>query len=107
MFGGYTRETWKGTDGDVLDPTAYLFTLTNPVSLPAKYVSTGKVRSIYRSPGYGPIFCAGWDLFLFYDGRSGTSFNSSQSFIDTTGRGVNTFNGQQNFKLDEVEVWAV
>ena len=109
VFGGYASVSWKSSNGTYsADASAFMFTLTNPVNQPAKYVPIANdPYAIYCNPTYGPTFGGGHCLHLFGDGgKPYTSFPSS-SYVDTTGRGSATFTGEYNFEIDEVEVWKV
>ena len=109
VFGGYASVSWKSSNGTYsADASAFMFTLTNPVNQPAKYMSVANTpHAIYCKPTYGPTFGGGFCLYLFGNGgKPYTSFPST-SYVDTTGRGYATFTGEYYFEIDEVEVWKV
>ena len=106
VFGGYTSVTWKGQGIWKVDDSAFLFTLTNPANQPAKYgVHPGNPDAIYCRPTYPTTFGGGHDMVFHFNGSPYTNFPNS--YVDTTGRGNATFNGEKNIQIDEIEVWVV
>ena len=115
VFGGYARASWKwdaacsGTYEYVVDRSAFIFSLTNPVNVPAKYEQKpDTLYSICRNPNVnnrGPCFGGGRDVGAYFSEQSYTNF--PHSYVDTTGRGNSTFNGEINYQIDEIEVWGV
>ena len=105
VFGGYTAVTWKGTNNYSADASAFIYTLSNPVNQPAKYVPRpGISHAILCNRSIGPTFGGGYDITVYFAGQSYTSFGS---YIDTTTRGDATFNGELYYDISDIEVWSV
>eukprot|EP00026_Physarum_polycephalum_P005143 Phypoly_transcript_05172.p1 GENE.Phypoly_transcript_05172~~Phypoly_transcript_05172.p1 ORF type:complete len:365 (+),score=43.73 Phypoly_transcript_05172:909-2003(+) len=109
IFGGYASMSWNSFGGYFGDSRCFLFTLTNPASIPpTKYVRNGNNRSLFGGVDFGPTFGAG-DLCLKND--TDTTIHAYSNFpakyIDTTNHGQKTFAGAQNFTISEVEVFEV
>lgn len=112
VFGGYTSQPWDGTSGSKSDPTAFLFTLTNPNEIPpTRYPIKPEEceNAIYCSTGGCAIFGDGRDLYVAPAAHQNTQSyaNFPTSYLDTTGRGQETFTGTQKFTIGEVEVYSV
>ena len=111
VFGGYASVSWKGINRNSswsADASAFMFTLTNPVNQPAKYVPVANTpHAIWCCPTYGPTFGNGHCLHLFGSGGKPYTNFPHTSYVDTTGRGAATFTGERYFEIDEVEVWKV
>jgi hypothetical protein len=107
IFGGFSTQTWnQSTTAYVGDPSAFLFTITNPHGIaPTKYLkNTSTTNGIYNQAGYGPTFGGGHDLHIA-NNHSGSYSGLGNSYTDTTGKGANTFTGASSFTPVEVEVW--
>lgn len=110
LFGGYTSISWKHSKVNVWDrdPTAFLFTLTNPHQIPpTKYPiqSTGN-RAIRSCDGYGPTF-GQYDICIHANSNEHQGSNSGfpNNYCDTTQMGSETFTGTTNFQTSEIEVY--
>ena len=96
--------------GASVAPEAFVFSLVNPAGAPpAKYcVEDPAQPSVCNSHVWGPSFGGGGSTGIecFFDG-----FNSCAGFpdnyVDTTGRGDATFNGEEEFYIETLEVWSV
>lgn len=65
VFGGYTKESWHSLGQFVNDPSASLFSLTNPLGIaPVKFEVSSPGNAIYCSANYGPTFGGGHDMCL-------------------------------------------
>ena len=77
IFGGYTAVEWTiRTDKTYkTDNTAFLFTLTNPASMPLKMkIKEGSEHyAVYHYSSWGPIFGNGWDLAVSSESNSNTN----------------------------------
>jgi len=108
LFGGFTSQSWIG-NGYKEDPTAFIFTLTNPHGIPpTKYTITNSNFAI----SCGPSRCAAFgrdDFYVESDHRGHYEAFSSfpESYDDSTGQGAETFTGEQYFFVLEVEVYSV
>ena len=111
LFGGYTAVAWTSSGGSYAnDSEAFLFTLTNPHSIPpTKYpinpASAG--NAVYHSVNYGPYF-GSYALGISYNSNSSQSTTQLPNvYIDTTGKGNNTFTGATNFLTKDIEVFKL
>lgn len=114
IFGGFTMESFSGHDNRIRDPNVFIYTLKNPHNIPpTKYLPREDMLqySIFSHSTYGPLFGSGntnTDI-----GISGSNYfiNFPNVFIDTTGKGFNTFTGSGKigsfFPVSEVEVWKL
>ncbi|CAF3422717.1 unnamed protein product [Rotaria socialis] len=112
LFGGYTSVSWTSNGGYKTDPTAFLFTLTNPHNIqPTKYPikSDKEDEAVCHNSSYGPRFGKGTDISA---GNGGTSRHSQYTnfpttYSDTTEKGDTTFTGAKTFTLLEIEVFKL
>jgi hypothetical protein len=112
LFGGYTSVAW-GVDGTYkTDTTAFLFTLTNPHNIPPTKYQIDPAKSanaVRHHSGHGPMFGSSQDLRLAANSNSNNSSRTTfpGSYIDTTGKGNNTFTGALNFTASDIEVFQL
>jgi hypothetical protein len=111
LFGGYTSIPWTSDGSYKNDTTAFLFTLTNPDNIPpTKYlINPNTGNAAYHNSSYGPTFGSGHDLHL---ANASNSHNASytnfpSAYLDTTGKGNNTFTGARNFTVSDIEVFKL
>jgi hypothetical protein len=111
IFGGYTSETWDGNCVHKSDPTAFIFTLSNPHSIPPTHYPI--LPSLYHqaiqcNPSFGALFGA-TDLHVYPAPNTLkiSCTNFPNSYEDTTGKGPKTFTGALNFSTKDVEVYLV
>ncbi|CAF1402277.1 unnamed protein product [Adineta steineri] len=112
IFGGYTVVPWTSNSQCKADRTAFLFTLINPHNIPpTKYIirSDRAAYAVYHNNSYGAIFGGGYDIHVSDNSNKNNSSSTDfpHSYIDTTGKGNNTFTGAKNFTTFEVEVYKV
>ncbi|CAF3336255.1 unnamed protein product [Rotaria socialis] len=112
LFGGYTAIPWTSDNSYKSDTTAFLFTLINPHNIPpAKYlIDTSKtVYTVNHTSGYGPTFGGGHDIHLAHanDANNSSYTNFPYTYLDTTGKGNNTFTGARNFTTSDIEVFKL
>eukprot|EP00026_Physarum_polycephalum_P014186 Phypoly_transcript_14674.p1 GENE.Phypoly_transcript_14674~~Phypoly_transcript_14674.p1 ORF type:complete len:222 (-),score=39.54 Phypoly_transcript_14674:73-738(-) len=111
LFGGYTPLSFDASSSYKSDQEMFLFTLTNPHSLPpTKYpLKKEDTYGIYCYSPYGPIFGGGHDILVSsYSHQNNFSYsNFPYSYTDTTGKGNTTFTGARNFTIREIEVFCV
>jgi len=112
LFGGYTAQTWEGS-AYRSDPAAFIFTLFNPHSLPpTKYsIKPNYVGcAVAANPDYLCVF-GNNDIRITADCTQFPNTNTysifPSSFVDTTGKGSETFTGQRRFTISEIEVYSV
>lgn len=108
IFGGYTSMSWTSPDSWVSssDPSAFLFTLKNPHSIPPTKYPIKKLhvsRAIFCSITHGPLF--GSDLEVYPNGTYRVRFPSC--YLDTSGYGQKTFTGIGDacHPFSIVEIW--
>ncbi|CAF3348644.1 unnamed protein product [Rotaria sp. Silwood2] len=113
LFGGYTSVDWTSSAGIGYknDTTAFLFTLTNPHNIPpTKYQidPTKAATAVWYGSGCGPWF-GEYDLGLVANSNSNNSSYTQfpSSYIDTSGKGNNTFTGARNFITSDIEVFQL
>lgn len=112
LFGGYTSASWDLSSTHKNDPTAFIFTLTNPHSIaPTKYIikPTEVSHAICCYGFYGPVFGRGHDIQVcpLSNETSNSWTNFPTSYIDTTSKGKETFTGAMSFSTTDVEVYSV
>eukprot|EP00026_Physarum_polycephalum_P005965 Phypoly_transcript_06004.p1 GENE.Phypoly_transcript_06004~~Phypoly_transcript_06004.p1 ORF type:complete len:499 (+),score=82.48 Phypoly_transcript_06004:119-1615(+) len=118
LFGGYNPENWESPDKPLYktNPSTFIFTLTNPHSLPpTKYTflhSDSNAHSTKNSKRHGPsfgeqVFWSG-DLQISSSDHSGyVNVNFPVSFVDSTGKGDNTFVGSSRSPIQDLLVYSV
>ncbi|CAF3018744.1 unnamed protein product [Rotaria sp. Silwood2] len=113
LFGGYTAILWISEVGSWKnDNTAFLFSLVNPYKIPpTKYlINPGQSgNAVNHHSIYGPCFGAGPDMYLANASNSNNSSytNFPSSYVNTTGKGNNTFTGARNFTASDIEVFKL
>jgi hypothetical protein len=112
LFGGYTSVAWTSTSAYKNDTNAFLFTLTNPHNIPpTKYQidSTKAANAVYHLGSCASIFGGCLDLVLHANSNSNNSSHTTfpYKYIDTTGKGNNTFTGAKNFTTSDIEVFKL
>ncbi|CAF2562409.1 unnamed protein product [Rotaria sp. Silwood2] len=122
LFGGYTAIPWSSSYHSYTnDTTAFLFTITNPYNIPpTKYLINPHQRGcavyhhrddgpIFGGIGYFPPFRSDNDIVV----KNGSNASDSSyidfpySYLDTTGKGNNTFTGARNFTTFDIEVFKL
>ncbi|CAM4842959.1 unnamed protein product, partial [Rotaria magnacalcarata] len=112
LFGGYTAIPWASDGLGKNDTTAFLFTFTNPHSIPpTKYLidSSKATNAVYHQIGIGPTFGSGHDITLenASNTKSSSHTNFPNTYLDTTGKGSNTFTGAYYFTTSDIEVFKL
>eukprot|EP00026_Physarum_polycephalum_P010975 Phypoly_transcript_11164.p1 GENE.Phypoly_transcript_11164~~Phypoly_transcript_11164.p1 ORF type:complete len:360 (+),score=61.90 Phypoly_transcript_11164:125-1204(+) len=112
LFGGYTSKSWAHTGGCLADESAFIFTLTNPHSIPPTKYILNKEHSKYAirtHSSLGATFGGGFDIHISNNSNQNTDsyINFPYSYIDTTNKGTDTFTGAEHFKTKEIEVYSV
>ncbi|CAF3237045.1 unnamed protein product [Rotaria sp. Silwood2] len=116
LFGGYTTVPWSSVGSVKRDPQAFLFTLTNPHDIsPTKYpIHPDRANdAMYHFESAGPCFGkygASCDVSVSNFPKD-TSYQNTISFpgayIDTTGKGKQTFTGKSIFGLSDIEIFKL
>jgi hypothetical protein len=115
IFGGYASLAWSSTTSYKNDPTAFMFTLTNPSDTPLKIQqkSSTSLYSVYSSSTLGPCFGQGGDLRVLDMSNTGNNYCSLLSYKLPNGLtgfagGKWIYGGTTDyFKATEVEVFLV
>eukprot|EP01114_Cavostelium_apophysatum_P015092 TRINITY_DN4046_c0_g1_i1.p1 TRINITY_DN4046_c0_g1~~TRINITY_DN4046_c0_g1_i1.p1 ORF type:complete len:340 (-),score=67.20 TRINITY_DN4046_c0_g1_i1:60-974(-) len=111
IFGGYTPTPWSSQARYNIDTTSssFLFTLTNPRNIVAKFPLVKSATATFDSPNYGPTFGGGYDLHVCdcSDIYTNSYFGLPNSYADDLGYGEHTFTGSKNFQTSEIEVYSV
>ncbi|CAF1087109.1 unnamed protein product [Didymodactylos carnosus] len=112
LFGASNRVPWRSEGGWIEDESSFLFTLTNPHTIPpTKYHihPHESAYSMYHRADCGPLFGRGHDLWVSHrsneNSKSCTRF--PRSFMDTTGKGMKTFTGDKHFRTSDIEVFRL
>ncbi|CAF3335863.1 unnamed protein product [Rotaria socialis] len=112
LFGGYTAIPWASESAFKTDTTAFLFTLTNPNNLPpTKYLINlaKQVYAVYHYGVHGPTFGYPHDINIANGSNANNTSctNFPSTYLDTTGKGNNTFTGARNFTTSDIEVFKL
>jgi hypothetical protein len=111
IFGGYTAIGWTSDGSYKNDPTAFLFTLTNPHNItPTKYPvnPANASKAVNHTSSYGPTFGSGHDLYIVNNSNSSNSSCAFPSgYFDITGKGNATFTGSNSFLVTDIEVFKL
>ena len=108
-----TTATRNGSTGNGYkeDSTAFIFTLTNPHSIPpTKYSIDPQKKQFAIACKEGIAFGNGSDIYIANNSnysRSSSYTNFPYTYVDSTGKRNNTFTGQFNFTAQEIEVYSV
>ncbi|CAF1297213.1 unnamed protein product [Adineta ricciae] len=109
----HTRKLNEFYDGGYKgDTNAFLFTLINPHSIPpTKYLvnHTCVAKAVHHGENNGPTFGNGRDLYLSNGSNTNNSSYSAflHTYIDTTGKGNETFTGADKFMVSDIEVFKL
>eukprot|EP00026_Physarum_polycephalum_P009528 Phypoly_transcript_09656.p1 GENE.Phypoly_transcript_09656~~Phypoly_transcript_09656.p1 ORF type:complete len:440 (+),score=86.82 Phypoly_transcript_09656:73-1320(+) len=111
LFGGYTPISWDSTNGFLAHPDCFVYTLTNPHSIPpTRYnLHRGNMEAICCSPLYSVTFGGGYDIVVCSNSNesSNSYTNFPHSYEDTTEKERDTFTGNWQFTTRDVEVYSV
>ncbi len=115
IFGGYASLAWDSSSGHRNDPTAFMFTLTNPSNTPLKIqqISPTSSYSVYSGSSDGPCFGGGRDLRVADMSNTYDNYCSLLSYKLPNGLtglagGKWIYGGTTDyFKATEVEVFLV
>jgi len=113
LFGGYSPESWENPSKNsyTTNPFAFIFTLSNPHGIPpTKYLlQPADQHAIFCSNQTCSAFGGGHDIVVHGNAHqnkhSYTHFPSS--YVDTTGKGKETFTGSLCFSAKDVEIYSV
>ena len=111
LFGWWTPKSWQSRGKEpndnafISDTSTFIFTLTNPAGVPAKYMIKKHQYALYDHVNKGPTLGFS-DIEVSGDVSSDLSYTDfPNSYEDTTGRGEETFTGHLNFIVDDMEVF--
>jgi len=111
LFGGFTSQSWEGNNVYKADPTSFIFTLTNPHSLPpTQYpIKPDKIQKAIQCYHSHCAVFGGSDIRINSASHQNTSSCTKfpYTFTNTTGKGNTTFTGAEYFTTAEVEVYVV
>jgi len=113
VFGGYCSQSWNSAGQYFGDANCFIFTLVNQHNIPpTKYTPKSNllVNGVYGHSTCGPTFGGGHDFFIANNANANNqSYQkfSSNTFIDTTGRGLVTLTPTTQFTVKEYEVYQV
>lgn len=109
VFGGYASESWNSTNVFFGSIECFLFTLTNPHSIPPTKYLPQRRYYLYGCPSYGPAFGDGHDFYISDNSNSNNYSYAclSCSYADTTGKGDKTFTGANRFTCQDIEVFVM
>ncbi|CAF1168933.1 unnamed protein product [Adineta ricciae] len=111
LFGGYANLAWNSSGNYINDPHAFIFTLTNPNSIPpTRYLIRGGLEQYgyYDSSSYGPTFGGGHDIYLRnYSNATDCHTSFPATYTDTTNKGSITFTGNFTFRPREIEIYKL
>ena len=104
LFGWWTPISWKSSNAFAIDASTFIFTLTNPAGVPAKYKNKDASCAVYDGSSCGPKL-GNCDIHVWNTPTdSHTTFPTC--YEDTTGRGPATFTGSGNFQVSDLEVFV-
>jgi hypothetical protein len=112
LCGGYTSVGWPSVHGSYQnDAQAFLFTLINPHNIPPtqyKINPEKTARALLCNSSFGPLF-GGNDIHLVANSNSNNNsyINFPSTYVDTTGKGNNTFTGAPKFTTADIEVFKL
>jgi len=119
IIGGYTSADWSGYYSFKYDPSAFLFSLTNPFNIPFRSNVTQPSNAILAYPYMGPNF--GHDLTINDQANmSSSNFFNFQPFYYSQNQFINNYSnssnnsasspytyGYYNFQALEIEVYSL
>lgn len=107
VFGGYTTKGWSQIEDYISDKDAFLFSLSNST----KHPITNGDCAIFCSGETGPVFGAGYDLFICSNSNvvedSTSALGLTYKANDNLGDLTSYLAGASNFMLSEIEVFKV
>ena len=110
VFGGFTTQTWEGSDTYKKDDNAFIFSLINAENNPQKFLikTASNGSAIYCNSRYGPTFGGGHDIYICSDpnmSNNGSKFGTSYNYSGGNRQGYLT--GSSSFVINEIEVFAI
>ncbi len=110
LFGGYTSKSWGSGFGIfVEDYKAFIFTLSNPHSIPPTQFPVAKPQKAIHAGAYNCCIFGESDIYV----RANSNINNHSysnfpsSFVDTTNKGKLIFTNTEKYKTKEIEVYSV
>ena len=107
VFGGFTQGGWSSSGGWVVDPNAFLISVTSPHGgAPVLFPSANGTRSVLHMPRCGP--CFGGGLFVYGSKAYSWSHIDTEEYLNFTGRGpYEALTGAMIFEPSLVEVYRL
>jgi hypothetical protein len=114
VFGGFTSVPWESGRGDYMTdrtPESFIFSVKDPSgACPRVFPIIAKSYAIYCRDTYGPTFGGGHDIHIADNCQENMSSytNLGKWYGNYTDRnGTQVLAGEKNFKVKEIEVFAV
>ena len=113
VFGGYTEQSWSGSQQYKTDLSAFIFSLINKQNKPLKMKCSKCQHAIYCHNSYGPIFGDGHDFVISDNSNTNTNSPSSlggsyshPDYAYGSNEAKSFLAGSYNFKVSEIEVYT-
>ena len=107
-FGGYSTQNWcQSTIGAYYSraPGSFIFNLTNKQKF--DLIDQYNTNAVYRHNSYGPVFGAGYDIYLANQCKSNGSSYCNKSSYNTGNTNLLGGNGSTSFQVSYYEVYQV
>ena len=107
-FGGYSTQNWcQSTIGANYSraPGSFIFNLTNKQKF--DLIDQYNTNAVYRHNSYGPVFGAGYDIYLANQCKSNGSSYCNKSSYNTGNTNLLGGNGSTSFQVSYYEVYQV
>jgi len=107
VFGGYASKSWSQVEDYIQDKQAFLFSVSNST----KHSITNGDCALFGSSEAGPVFGAGYDLFICSNSNlvedSTSALGMTYQANDNLGNLTEYLAGGSSFMLQEIEVFKV
>jgi len=107
VFGGYASKSWSQVEDYIQDKQAFLFSVSNST----KHSITNGDCALFGSSEAGPVFGAGYDLFICSNSNlvedSTSALGMTYQANDNLGNLTEYLAGDSSFMLQEIEVFKV
>lgn len=108
IFGGYATQSWGSQIGYKTAPGCWIFTLSNPTNVPAKFRCINDTDAMVDAPHYGPTFGRGHDIHISDASNTNkASYFDFHTYEDSSQLGSKVFTGSNKFQTNEIEVYLV
>jgi hypothetical protein len=107
LFGGYASASWNSSPSFANAPNSFLFTLSNPHAIPPTKYPVKDSQNAIQNSNQGPIFGHSDIRVSAYGDTNTTNLtNFPYYYVDTTGKGNETFTGSYRFRVGDIEVFT-